>query len=41
MCDGMLFYTWKWSGELIDKVTEALKIANELRPELAIDGSFN
>lgn len=27
-------------GELIDKVTEALKIANELRPELAIDGEF-
>jgi len=28
------------SGELIDKVTEALKIANELRPDLAIDGEF-
>ncbi len=27
-------------GELIDKVTEALKIANELRPDLAIDGEF-
>ena len=27
-------------GELIDKVTEALKIANEQRPELAIDGEF-
>ena len=24
----------------MDKVTEALKIANELRPELAIDGEF-
>jgi phosphate acetyltransferase len=28
------------SGELIDKVKEALKIANELRPDLAIDGEF-
>ena len=27
-------------GELIDKVTEAVKIANELRPYLAIDGEF-
>lgn len=27
-------------GELIDKVTAALKIANELRPDLAIDGEF-
>ena len=27
-------------GELIDKVTEALKIAKEQRPELAIDGEF-
>ena len=27
-------------GELIDKVAEAVKIANELRPELAIDGEF-
>jgi len=27
-------------GELIDKVTEALRIANELRPDLAIDGEF-
>ena len=27
-------------GELIDKVTEALKIANEKRPDLAIDGEF-
>lgn len=27
-------------GELIDKVVEAVKIANELRPELAIDGEF-
>ena len=27
-------------GELIDKVTEAVKIANELRPDLAIDGDF-
>lgn len=27
-------------GELIDKVTEAIKIANELRPDLAIDGEF-
>ena len=27
-------------GELIDKVTEAVKIANELRPDLAIDGEF-
>lgn len=27
-------------GELIDKVTEALKIANELRPDLDIDGEF-
>ena len=28
------------SGELIDKVKEALKIANERRPDLAIDGEF-
>ena len=28
------------SGELIDKVKEALRIANELRPDLAIDGEF-
>ncbi len=28
------------AGELIDKVTEALKIANERRPDLAIDGEF-
>lgn len=27
-------------GELIDKVTEGVKIANELRPDLAIDGEF-
>ena len=27
-------------GELIDKVTEAVKIANKLRPDLAIDGEF-
>lgn len=27
-------------GELIDKVVEAVKIANEQRPELAIDGEF-
>lgn len=27
-------------GELIDKVTDALKNANELRPDLAIDGEF-
>lgn len=27
-------------GELIDKVIEAVKIANELRPDLAIDGEF-
>jgi len=27
-------------GELIDKVVEAVRIANELRPELAIDGEF-
>lgn len=27
-------------GELVDKVTEAVRIANELRPELAIDGEF-
>lgn len=27
-------------GELIDKVAEAVKIANELRPDLAIDGEF-
>lgn len=27
-------------GELIDKVTEAVKLANELRPDLAIDGEF-
>ncbi|MBR1659385.1 MAG: phosphate acetyltransferase [Oscillospiraceae bacterium] len=28
------------SGELIDKVTSALKIAQERRPDLAIDGEF-
>ena len=28
------------SGELIDKVTDALKIAQEKRPDLAIDGEF-
>jgi phosphate acetyltransferase len=28
------------SGELIDKVKEALRIANERRPDLAIDGEF-
>ncbi len=28
------------TGELIDKVTTALKIANEQRPDLAIDGEF-
>lgn len=27
-------------GELVDKVKEALRIANEQRPELAIDGEF-
>ncbi len=27
-------------GELIDKVTEALKLAQEARPDLAIDGEF-
>ena len=27
-------------GELNDKVTEAVKLANELRPDLAIDGEF-
>ena len=27
-------------GELIDKVVEAVKIANEQRPDLAIDGEF-
>lgn len=27
-------------GELVDKVTEAVKIASELRPDLAIDGEF-
>lgn len=27
-------------GELVDKVTEAVKIANERRPDLAIDGEF-
>lgn len=27
-------------GELVDKVTEAVKIANALRPDLAIDGEF-
>ena len=27
-------------GELIDKVTEAVKLANEMRPDLAIDGEF-
>ena len=28
------------AGPLVDKVTEALAIANERRPELAIDGEF-
>ncbi len=28
------------SGELVDKVTEALRIAQEKRPDLAIDGEF-
>lgn len=28
------------SGELVDKVTEALRIAQEARPDLAIDGEF-
>ena len=28
------------SGELVDKVVEAVKIANERRPDLAIDGEF-
>ena len=28
------------SGELVDKVVEAVKIANEQRPDLAIDGEF-
>lgn len=28
------------SSELVDKVTEAVKIANERRPDLAIDGEF-
>lgn len=27
-------------GELIDKVVDAVKIANEMRPDLAIDGEF-
>lgn len=27
-------------GELIDKVTQAIKIANELRPDLSIEGEF-
>ncbi len=27
-------------GELVDKVVEAVKIANEQRPELAVDGEF-
>lgn len=27
-------------GELVDKVKEAVKIANEVRPDLAIDGEF-
>lgn len=27
-------------GELVDKVKEAVRIANELRPDLAIDGEF-
>ena len=27
-------------GELIDKVVEAVKMANELRPDLNIDGEF-
>lgn len=40
MCLCQLFNTWKRTGELVDKVTEAVKIANELRPDLAIDGEF-
>ncbi len=38
----MVSYSTLGSGQgpLIDKVTEALKIANELRPDLAIDGEF-
>ena len=38
----MVSYSTKGSGqgELIDKVTEALKIAQEARPDLAIDGEF-
>ena len=38
----MISYSTLGSGQgpLIDKVTAALKIANELRPDLAIDGEF-
>lgn len=38
----MVSYSTLGSGQgpLIDKVTEALKIANEKRPDLAIDGEF-
>ena len=38
----MVSYSTLGSGQgpLIDKVTEALKIANDLRPDLAIDGEF-
>ena len=38
----MVCYSTQGSGqgELIDKVLEALKIANERRPDLAIDGEF-
>jgi phosphate acetyltransferase len=38
----MICYSTRGSGqgELVDKVTEALKIAKEQRPDLAIDGEF-
>jgi len=38
----LLSYSTQGSGEgpMVDKVIQALKIANELRPELAIDGEF-
>ncbi|MBQ6700521.1 MAG: phosphate acetyltransferase, partial [Oscillospiraceae bacterium] len=38
----MLSYSTCGSGEgpLVDKVVEAVKIANERRPDLAIDGEF-
>lgn len=32
--------TGSGQGELVDKVTEALKIAHDLRPDLLIDGEF-